>query len=401
MPRDIYEGGADVFADSDDRLKGPRDQFGSDLAQSVNNVNVQGLISPNRPSGDWRPWSDSSVFNTIIPDNAPLYNDGVRTSASIIDYLVTQSTTDLPGTLIFNDGESASDFKHPWYFAKDTDDLVTIRNRYDSSYGSTYGDNYGSFPTQGQQFRVPHDAKPAGTSATTTSATPTVYQIPVEDAHMYVVQPNGNVLTMYRVERGWSNGSDLWCRASGVEPLTGDGIVANQGGIPPGTAAYFAGTPMLRADDLISNKIEHAFFGTTFRTRGLVSPALGQGSETVDTHAPPMGARLRLTMTEATINAQVWPSWVKLIAIALRKYGVFIGDTGGATTGRLVFKMESDNIYRSYPGTWPGNNPLEAWAIANSVPSRVSSSIGPNRTVYELIFTNYGINISDFEVIAP
>lgn len=370
-------------------------------AQSVNNFDVQTLTSPNRPSSVWRPFADSAPFNTPILDTDALYDDGTRTSASIISYLVTASGNDIPETLIFNTGESASDFHHPLYFAKSTDDLVTLHNRYDSSYSGNYGGNYGSFPTEGIQIRVPHAALPAGSSATTASGTTIAYNVPVQDAHMHVVQPNGDVISMYRVERGWADGGSLWCRASGSEPLvTGDGRIV-QGGVASAVAAGYAGTPMLRAEDLTGGVIEHAFFMTTYRTRGVVYPAIGAASEVTDTHAPPNGAHFRYAPDDTFIDAQTWPSWVKLIMKAMHKYGLYVGDTGGATTDRIVVKMESDQVYRSFPGTYSTPNPIEAWAIANSVPSRVSSSIGPNRTVYELVFSTYAIAISDFEIMAP
>lgn len=353
------------------------------------------LTNRARPPAGWRAWREDSPFNRPLTGSPVLYGDSSgRNSDGIIAYLAASSA--VPATRIFNPGNTSADFNHPWYFATAADALVTVRNRYNSSYASQYGGNFGTAETEGLQFRVPLAALPAGTATTNPSGTPTVYNLPAEDSHMHVVQPDGvTVLTMYRVERGWVGGGDIWCRWSAVEPLTGDGLTRSDK--VGSTAARYAGAPMVRIEELAAGEIRHALFLNTHRTRGIVYPASGAGTEVTDTQAPPMGARFQYKKPVEFINAQPWPAWVKTFMRALRVYGAYVGDTGGATTDVMAFKIESDQVYRSFPTEFP--TPVsETWAIANSVPSRVSGSLG--RTVYELIFSSYSISVSDFQVVA-
>jgi hypothetical protein len=365
------------------------------LGQSVTYFDTSTLTNNARPPAYWRPFGDNeSPFNKPLPETPALYDDGTRTSASIISYLSAQTN---PTTLGFNYGGSGSDFHHPWYFATTSDDLVTIDNRYDTSHAGAFGGNFGAAETQGAQVYVPHDALPAGNYSGNT---------PQADGHMHVVQPDGTLVTMYKVELGWTDGGTLFCRWSAFEDLTDDGIAGTgTGGVTGSTAAGYTGAPMLRAEEMIARNVQHALFGTSYRVRGFVYPALKSGSETTDTHAPPMGARLRYGKTFSEIDAMAWPTWVKDFMKVLRRYGVFIGDTGGGSlaTAALTFKIESDQVYRSFPGTYSTPNPWEQWGIDNSVPSR-SSTLGstvPSRTVYELFFSTYGILVSDFEVLDP
>lgn len=354
------------------------------------------LTNRGRPPATWRPFRDDSPFNNPLTGSPTLYRDsGGRTSENIISYLAASGS--VPTTRIFNAGNTNADFNHPWYFATGTDPLITVRNRYNTSYGGQYGGNFGTAETEGQQFRVPLAALPAGSATTNPSGTATSYSLPADDAHIHVVQPDGvTLLTMYRVERGWVGGGDMWCRWSAIERLDGDGLTRSDK--PGSTAARYAGAPVVRIEELAAGEIRHAMFMNTFRTRGFVYPATGVGTETTDVQAPPMGARFMYKKPISFINAQSWPSWVKTFMRALRIYGAYVGDTGGATADVMVFKIESDQVYRSFPTEFP--TPVsESWAISAAVPSRVSGSLG--RTVYELIFTNYGINVTDFQVVDP
>lgn len=355
------------------------------IGQKLSNFDVQTLTNHARPVGWWHPYAEDSPFNTPIVSGAATFNDGVRTSASIISYLSAIAAQ--PSTLIFNAGGTTADFGHPHYYAKSTDDLVTIDNRYDTTHGGAFGGNFGAAETQGLTYRVPHAALPAGTFTA---------NVPNQDGHMHVVQPDGTLLTMYKVETGWTDGGTLFCRWSALEPISGDGVTRPD--LPGSTAAFFAGDPVVRTEELNSRIMQHALMGTTFRVRSYVYPARGNGTQVTDLNAPPMGARLRYVPDEAAIDAQSWATWVKDWFKVLHKYGMYISDTGGASTDALTYKVESDQVYRSFPSDFP--TPFsETWAIANSVPSRVSGSLA--RTVYELISSNYTINISDFEVIQP
>jgi hypothetical protein len=318
-----------------------------------------------------------------------LYDDGVRTSASIINYLAT--TRPNFSNHGYNFGGMTFDWDHPMYFAKGTDDLVTVRNRFDNRNGG----DYGFAETEGVQIRVPHDAKPAGTFTGNT---------PQNDGHITVVQPNGDVFTAWKGELGIANGADWWVRWSAMEDdITSDGLTRTDK--PGATAARFvAGLGVIRHDEMANANMDHALFAVCWKTRGHVFPASGDAAETTDTHAPPLGARFRYKKDEAYIAAQSWPGWLKTIARTLRDYGAYCGDTGGNSTDALTFRMESDVVYRSFTD-FSSPYPNEVWADAQNDFTEVNSG---GRLQFLMKLGDYDgsggnstFRIEDFEVIAP
>ncbi len=59
-----------------------------------------------------------------------------------------------------------------------------------------------------------------------------------------------------------------------------------------------------------------------------------------------MGARLRLGMTTAQIDALAIPSWKKTILRAMSTYGAYFSDTGGPSSFGLM--VESDATYTPF-----------------------------------------------------
>jgi len=76
--------------------------------------------------------------------------------------------------------------------------------------------------------------------------------------------------------------------------------------------------------------------------------------------APPLGARLQLTMSRAQIAALPVPAWKKAILRALARYGGYVGDTGG---DGINFMFESSTMYTSFGFA----DPLVSFAQANGV----------------------------------
>ena len=81
-----------------------------------------------------------------------------------------------------------------------------------------------------------------------------------------------------------------------------------------------------------------------------------QGGPLSDTNVPPMGARLKLSMTKDRINNLKIDPWKKTVLQAMREYGAFIGDTGSEE----YFAIEADVQYKvsGDPDKWWnfGNN---------------------------------------------
>jgi len=97
------------------------------------------------------------------------------------------------------------------------------------------------------------------------------------------------------------------------------------------TSADAAGLPMLpglvRYDEVKRGRITHALRVTVPRTRrACVWPATHFASDLTAPDLPPMGARIRL---RATYDISRFPREVRVILIALKKYGMIVADNGG------------------------------------------------------------------------
>jgi hypothetical protein len=96
------------------------------------------------------------------------------------------------------------------------------------------------------------------------------------------------------------------------------------------TSADAAGLPILPGlvtwADVKSGHINHAIRVTVPSTQAsYLWPARHQASSSHDTSLPPMGLRLRL---KASVDISHLPSQAKIVATAMKKYGVIVADNG-------------------------------------------------------------------------
>jgi hypothetical protein len=96
------------------------------------------------------------------------------------------------------------------------------------------------------------------------------------------------------------------------------------------TSADAAGLPILpglaRYDEVARGVIDHALRFTAARTRrAYVYPARHYASSSNDPSLPPMGLRVRL---KASINISGLPSQARVVALALKRYGLILADNG-------------------------------------------------------------------------
>jgi hypothetical protein len=96
------------------------------------------------------------------------------------------------------------------------------------------------------------------------------------------------------------------------------------------TSADAAGLPILPGlvtwADMKSGHIDHAIRVTVPSTQAsYVWPARHQASSSHDTSLPPMGLRLRL---KASVDISHLPSQAKIVATAMKKYGIIVADNG-------------------------------------------------------------------------
>ena len=290
------------------------------------------------PPGSWRPYAVNSPFNRLTA-RVMVHPNSARIVAKVLSLGSIGNLTAGPGI-----ADTPSDYGHPTFWAQPTDPLVTL---------DWTGGGPGS-AIDGLRIRVPTAARAAGG----------------DDGHMTVVQPDGWEYDFWRAKRPSS--TVLSFSGGGRTRIDGSGL--NSGA----TAANFGNLAgMIRGQELAAGRIDHALFAvvrclarnTSFGwgTRSspnsaYVYPAShwGNACSTDSTDLPPMGARLKLEMTDLQISALLLPAWKKTILRALAKYGAYIGDTGGPGLG---FMFESGTTYTPFGRA----DPVATYARSNGI----------------------------------
>ena len=245
------------------------------------------------PATLWRPYADTSIFNTPLPPQVIIDPNSAA--------LCAQVKADNPSPIL----KAADPWSHPVYWAKDTDPLHTIYLR--EPWGTS---------TQGLLVRIPADAKPEGEF------------VNGADGHIAIIQPDGWEYDF------WSDGyKGVW---TVIEPLKitaswggrtmidGDGL-----GAKATAAGYGLAAGNIRGEELAAGWIDHALFMVSRHTNGLkLNGATGKGSVQAGPY-PACGQRFYLAYTEAELAA-LPPSPNTTIVKALARYGAYVGDTGGA-----------------------------------------------------------------------
>ena len=292
---------------------------------------THGPFRPGRwPGGCWRPYGRRSPFNRPLPARPRLAPD----SNTIVERLQELGG---PQHLQIGTAGTPDDFAHPVAFSRRRDPLYRLRCR----------GRYGTCPLNGHTIRVPARARPAAGG----------------DAHLAVVDQRHRVeYDLWDVTSKPPRGGTLRFTYGGRTAFRGDGLRAGA------TAAGFgllAGA--IRAAELERGRIRHALFMTVLCDAGRhVYPAddVGRPCSAIgrpDAGAPPMGTRFQLAMSRREIAALRAPRWTKAILLAMARYGMFVGDTGGSSWG---LQLESGATYTSYGRP----DPLVAFARRAGLP---------------------------------
>jgi hypothetical protein len=227
--------------------------------------------------------------------------------------------------------------------------------------------HWGRCEIEGARVRIPAAARPAG-----------VWPDPgdVSDGHMTVVDPRSTLeYDLWNVRSKPLHGGRLDFAWGGRTRIDGRGL---------GSAAVASGRAglagVIRAQELVSGRINHALSMVVPCTVGRVYPANGRGLSCASLGlpakgAPAMGARLQLAMSDAEIAALQLPPWQRGILRALSRYGAFVSDTNGQS--HAGFEYESPADYASFgdsdprfalamqlgvqPVDFNGNGQLEYW----------------------------------------
>ncbi|HWH10009.1 MAG TPA: hypothetical protein VG165_02695 [Solirubrobacteraceae bacterium] len=277
----------------------------------------------NRPPACWRPYADSSPFNTLLPANPKL----VGNSSGIVSRLVGFGTMD---DLTAGKAETANDYGRPVYFASSSDPLYTVHCT----------EPWGTCAIEGATINIPATATAASGS----------------DGHMSVIDTvTGTEYDFWQAGALPAPGGTLDIAWGGSTQIGGNGLGS------AATAADFGSyAGVVRLEELQAGAINHALFMYASCDSGtFVYPASKSGASCSsigqsNTNAPPMGTRLQLNMTDAQISALAVPAWKKTILTAMAHYGLIMGDTGSS----WGIKEESGRVYTAYgaPDQWA------AWA---------------------------------------
>jgi len=143
------------------------------------------------------------------------------------------------------------------------------------------------------------------------------------DRHMTVVDPWNMLAHDFYVGRKTAAGWQAACEA------TFD-LRSNKTRPATWTSSDAAGLPLFpsipRFDECERGMVEHAMRFTVRRTRkAFIWPATHYASRNTSPTVPAMGQRLRL---KASVDVSAYPRHAKAIALALKKYGMFVADNG-------------------------------------------------------------------------
>ena len=320
--------------------------------------NPEDFASPDHWPGSncWRPFADTSPWNTLIAPGAPDLATGINSakysSAQSVQALTTCDPGDLEcearhglhGLVVGNSqSNNPPDFKHPFYVAKPTDPYVTLHSR-DCKTGQP-----GFSPLDGKQVRIPAQARPAQ----------------AEDHHLAIVvkqtaeEPADGHDKFFEYglfcadgppDGTWHDGDVLNFDAGRRVLLDGEGIRA------AGTAARFPSLGgRIRAVELENHLIRHALFlsAANMDDFGCVYPVPEPAEKTLNTGTIVYGTRFQLKDEPVPgVDWRTWmdslglPDWQRTILTALHDYGGYLGDR--TTGGGFVIGLESGMSYTAF-----------------------------------------------------
>ena len=224
------------------------------------------------PGACWRPYSDSSPFNTPVAGKAEAPN-----SDALVARLMSFATT--PDKINTNNAGTDGDWSHPIYYSQPSDPVFTV----------DCVESWGTCDIEGMQVRIPDQAQPAGGG----------------DGHMAVIdQASGWEYDLWQVRSKPAGGGTIavsWGGRTAIGTADADGLGSNA------TAAHFGlAAGMIRPAEIAAGEINHALFSVVKCTNGTSVAPAGDGAGTPcskmglsNANAPAMGQHFYLDMSEA------------------------------------------------------------------------------------------------------
>jgi hypothetical protein len=275
-------------------------------------------------------------------------------SQAIVEGWVSSWTDDSSSSPRFVAGlaETANDYDHPVYFSKPSDPTYTVNCTA----------SWGPCEIEGATLHIPSEALPAGGS----------------DGHMAVIdQASGWEYDFWQVRQKPAGGGTLTVSWGGRTAIDGDGLGS------PATAGNFGlAAGIIRPEELAAGQIDHALFMVVKCTNGTsvwpAGPDSGRSCSSMglsNAGAPAMGQHFYLDLSDSQIEALPDPAWQKTILLAMARYGLYVGDTGGG-----FLKLESGASYTSFGQADPWAKVAESAGIS---PWREPST-GKNTYTFDL-----------------
>lgn len=267
------------------------------------------IVRQEPPAASYRAFSADSWWNTPVPDDAALHPYGPE----ILDYLRTAPESG-PGCLTLA-GAGDSPWGQPIYWAGASDPTYDLA-----------GDVSGELPELAR-LRIPRGARPASNS----DGSVTIYDV-----------NKGYVVAL--TDADYDAESDSWSAdGATVTYLKSNGLRVETGlSDDPrnrGTHRGNNGATMAASwDEVQAGAIRHVLkiaVGPEL-SEDYVFPMVGSDGDYSgdDPVVPPQGLRLRIKPSVDLAAMDLHPE-ARVIAQALQRYGVYIGDSGGTTALKL------------------------------------------------------------------
>jgi hypothetical protein len=263
-----------------------------------------GSAANNRPM---RAFSEQSWWNTPLPKRLPDHPREKR----ILRYLRTAPQA--KGGCVRLAGAGKNKWGQPVYWSKPRHRTYRVRS---TKY---------KLPRELRNLRIPRKARPAATK----DAAMTVFDV-----------RKGYVVALWRARYDrrrdrWSAGGAAvtYLRSNGLHKRTGLANDPRNNGSMRGNNGAVA---MARFDEVRSGVIPHVLKISSGPelSRRYVFPMINSDGDSRRAAAPPQGLRLRIK-PGVNIAKRVQGRQARVIARAMKRYGVYLGDSGGTTSLKL------------------------------------------------------------------
>jgi len=311
-----------------------------EVAPNYSNATIIGNSMP----GDWRPFSSTSPWNTPIPESAGIHSNSTQIMSlaeSRRDHILLSSAFGSPLWVVNSSNALPI-----------TTNVVATTNLIWTYMKSTQGIFY------------EWDADNNMTSDIPIPLASTMYPEPQSDGHICILDPYSNLVYELSAHHGWGEG-EMWSTNEAHNPpecttfnrwdLNGDGYGADPTTLPTNSIWWARGgrgsgfpaiAGMVRPEELQAGEINHALIFTFGLNRWVPEgshnimmwpPACrsdGWYTNNVPSGAiyPIEGMRFRLdpSLTEEQFTGWGLTEEARIVARALQKYGMYLGDNGGS-----------------------------------------------------------------------